>query len=69
MAIINSVETSEELHAEDELQGEPGPPAQKSDSFKIKPTISVDNEDTSVADSCGDYNFAQAVRNWRSSGL
>ena len=51
MVTNNSDETSEEMHAEEELQGELGPPAQNSDSFKIKPTIPVDNEDTPLADS------------------
>ena len=60
VATKNSDETSEELHAEEELQGEPGPPAQKSASSKIKPTIPVYNDDLSLADTWGDYNFAQA---------
>ena len=58
----NSDETSEELHAEKELQGEPGPPEQKSASSKIKPTIPADNDDSSLADTWGDYNFAQAEK-------
>ena len=57
VAINNSDETSEELHAEEELQGDPGPPAQKSALSKIKPTIPVDNDDSSLADTWGDYNF------------
>ena len=48
------------MHAEEELQGEPGLPAQKSVASNIKPTIPVENDDLSLADSWGDYNFAQA---------
>ena len=60
LVIINSDETSEEINADEELQGEPGSPAQKSVSYKIKPTSPVVNDDLSLADSWGDYNFAQA---------
>ena len=62
MATNNSDETSEELHAEEELPGEPAPPAQKSAPSKIKPTIPVDNDDSSLVDSWGDNNFPKAER-------
>ena len=60
LAINNSDETLEELHTEEELHGEPAPPAQKKVSSKIKSTIPVENDDLSLADSWGDCNFAQA---------
>ena len=63
MATKNSDETSEELHAEEELQGEPAPPTQKRAPSKIKSTIPVDHDaNAAMVDTWGANNFPKAVR-------
>ena len=58
----NSDETSEELHAEEELQGEPAPPTQKRAPPKSKSTIPVDYDDSPMVDTWGDDNFPKLVQ-------